>query len=284
VGRPHSTSVPLLAGSIAERLAQIPSVWAVVLGGSHGTETADLGSDVDLYVYAEEEPSLASRLDLARAFSRPAWVGCTAFGPGDEWPTIGSQPAVDLIYWTPAWIEEQLARVLDRYEASVGYSTCFWHTVRQSVPLFDRDGWFERLQGRANCAFPDGLRVAIIAKNFPLLRETPFSFLHQLKSAARRGDMVSIQHRSAALLASYFDVLFALNALPHPGEKRLVEYAKAHCISVPANFEASVANFVRAAASAPTDTEVISVTQVLLDGLEGLLTAEDKALLPACSS
>jgi hypothetical protein len=172
--------------------------------------------------------------------------------------------------------------VLDRYEASVGHSTCFWHAVRQSVPLFDRDGWFERLQARANCGFPDGLRAAIIAKNFPLLRETPFSFLHQLESAVRRGDTVSIQRRGAALLASYFDVLFALNALPHPGEKRLVEYAKAHCTSVPTDFETSVTNFVRAAANA-TDTEVISVTQVLLDGLEDLLTGEYVRLLPGSS-
>lgn len=272
----------MLAGPIAQRLSKIASVWAVALGGSHSTDTADVRSDLDLYVYAEEEPSLSLRSDLARAFNRPAWLGCTAFGPGDEWPAIGSQPAVDLIYWTPAWIEEQLARVLDRYEASVGYTTCFWHTVRHSVPLFDRNDWFERLQRRADRMFPDGLRAAIIAKNFPLLRETPFSFLHQLESAAHRGDTVSIQYRSAALLASYFDVLFALNALPHPGEKRLVEYAKTHCTLVPANFEASVANFIRAA-SAPTEMELLSVTHVLLDGLEYLLTAEDKALLPACS-
>jgi hypothetical protein len=37
--------------------------------------------------------------------------------------------------------------------------------------------------------------------------------------------MVAINHRLAALRASAFDVLFALNRVPHPGEKRLLALA-----------------------------------------------------------
>ena len=144
------TSGPSVAAAIAEWLATAPSVRAVVLGGSHATGSTDAGSEIDLDVYSDEEPSLGLRRDLARALGRPAWVGCKAFGPGDEWPGHENHAAVDLMYWTPAWIEEQLARVLDRHEASVGYSTCFWHTIRTSVPLVDRDGWFGRLQARAS--------------------------------------------------------------------------------------------------------------------------------------
>ena len=46
-------------------------------------------------------------------------------------------------------------------------------------------------------------------------------------------DRVSLNHRIAALLASYFDVIFALNRVLHPGEKRLIEWAQAHCAHLP---------------------------------------------------
>lgn len=49
--------------------------------------------------------------------------------------------------------------------------------------------------------------------------------------------MVSVNHRVAAFLESYFDIVFALNNLTHPGEKRMVQYAKEHARILPFRFE-----------------------------------------------
>jgi Nucleotidyltransferase domain len=265
--------LPPLAAAVAARFADLPGVAAVALGGSTAGGAADGGSDLDLYVYARETPPLPVRAAIARAFGRPAQVGLTFFEPGDEWPATADQPAVDLMYRTPAWIEDQLHRTLTRHEAAVGCSTCLWANVRGSRPLFDRDGWYARLQRFAARPYPEGLRRVIVAKNHPLLRATAFSYLHQLEAAVRRGDAVGVQHRSTALLASYFDVLFAANRVPHPGEKRLLERTRRLCGRVPPAFEEDVTAFLRAAGTVPPGADVLAAAHALVDGLDGLLAA-----------
>ena len=49
--------------------------------------------------------------------------------------------------------------------------------------------------------------------------------------------LIGINHRTAAFMESYFDILFALNEKTHPGEKRLIPLAKAHCPILPRDFE-----------------------------------------------
>ena len=63
------------------------------------------------------------------------------------------------------------------------------------------------------------------------------SFDKQIKKAIDRNDFVSVNHRTAAFVASYFDVIFAVNRLTHPGEKRLVKICKERCEIIPKDFE-----------------------------------------------
>ncbi|MCP4639989.1 MAG: DUF4037 domain-containing protein, partial [bacterium] len=186
---------------------------AVALGGSLACGTADAGSDVDLYVYLRGELDVSVRAGIAMEGGERVEVDNRFWEPGDEWMDVQTGVHVDVMFRAVEWIEDQLDRVMRRCEACVGYSTCLWHNVASSRALYDRAGWFRALQQDAGQAYPEDLRRAIIAKNHPILWRTASSYKYQLEGAIARGDMVSVNHRAAALLASYFDVLFAVNRL-----------------------------------------------------------------------
>ena len=276
-----------LAEAVAARFAAVPEVAAVAIAGSRlagpvlGVRIAP-DADLDLYVYAERPVPLAARAEIAREFAGDDGaieLDNRFWEPGDEWRDARTGLWVDLMYRTPAWIEGELARVLDRHEASHGYTTSFWHNVRHSRPLFDRDGWYAGLQAGADRPYPEGLRRAIVASNAPLLRRVRSAFLHQLDGALRRGDPVAVNHRLAALLASFFDVLFALNRQPHPGEKRLLAYAEALCPRRPVDLAKRVAQLCALGASPAPDTALIAAADALIADLEELLV-EDGLLTP----
>lgn len=241
------------------------------MAGSRRSEFGDAESDVDLYVYVTEDIPLDARASIAAGSPR-AEIGNATWEPGDEWIDAATGTSVDVMYRHVRWIEEQIDRVLVQHQASVGYSTCFWYNVLHSEKLYDRDGWFAGLQNAANCPYPAELSRAIIAKNYPLLRRNQSSYLHQIELAVKRADTVSVNHRVAAFLASYFDVLFAVNELPHPGEKRVLQHARASCTKVPAEMERQVAELVASVGNA--GDQVAGKANVLVDGLEELLARE----------
>jgi hypothetical protein len=273
----NETVTQTLLEEIAAEFSSLPEVRALVLSGSKGGRFSDAGSDIDLYVYAESEPPEAWRSGLASKFGTHASIGNRFWETGDEWIASRTGTVVDIMYRSPAWIEEQLERVLLRHQASVGYSTCFVHNVLHSKLLIDRDGWFASLQAKAAQPYPEALRRAVVAKNHPVLRGLISSYRHQIALALARKDHVSVNHRITALLASYFDILFAVNRLPHPGEKRLVAYVLAACPKYPPEFEKQVDVLLQAAA--PTGSaDLPGSIDLLLDGLDDLLIAE--GLLP----
>jgi predicted nucleotidyltransferase len=263
-----------LAQATANRYAKFEEVEAVALSGSRTAEQDDVFSDIDLYVYTRAPLTLEQRAQLT-ADSPRAEVGNTFWEPGDEWRDLATAISLDVMFRDQRWIEEQLDRVLVHHQASVGYSTCFWFNVLHSEPLFDRSGWFRTLQARARTPYPNALKTAIIAKNLPILRSNMSSYVHQIELAIERKDQVSVNHRVTVLLASYFDILFAVNELPHPGEKRLVQYVEAHCSKQPQRMRQEVEALL---SSLPrVDTTIVTLATQLVVNLEDLLLAEDRS-------
>ena len=176
----------------------------------------------------------------------------------------------DLIYRHLDWVYHEIENVWRKHNAKLGYTTCFLDNIRNSKILFDRSEEFRRILDELSEPYPAELCDNIIAKNYPMLRRgCAMSYFEQIELAVKRGDLVSQNHKTTALLASYFDILFALNKQTHPGEKNLVAYAKKLCRKLPKDFESDVA---KAITSVGTD-ELLPSLNKLLDELDVLLKA-----------
>lgn len=269
-----------LAHRIAGQFALLPQVVASALGGSQ-VSTPDAHSDIDLYVLTRAEIPLAERKRIVQQTggSTQASLGLTYWGPGDEWFDAATGIEVDVVYFDAPWLAGELGRLLHQRQPGLGYSTCLWHTVRSAQALYDPNGWFAALQEASRRPYPEELRHNIVAFNHPVLRGVIPAYATQVQKAAKRGDLVGVNHRLAALLASYFDIIFAVNRVLHPGEKRLVAKALAHCASLPAGMAADVEATLRAAAD--PEVELMARITELLDHLDVWLEAAGFALPPS---
>lgn len=259
------------AEELAAQFAALPEVVAIALSGSVASGAADSGSDVDVCLYTAAELSPTARailVEQARGSTR-ADLGLPYWGGVNVWVDEEKGTTFDLSVFEAAWMESQVARVMDEHQPALGYSTCFCRTVAQSRVLHDPGRWFAALQTRSRGDYPEPLRRNIIAHNHPVLRRIITSYFHQIEAALRRQDAVSIHHRLAGLVASYFDILFALNRVLHPGEKRLLAFAQRECALVPAAMGDDLTSVLAAAGTA--HGELLHHLSRLLDRLDDLL-------------
>lgn len=222
---------------IITEFAKLPQVEAILLGGSKSTLHAEKDSDWDLYIYLTASLPIAKRFEIAKKFSDHFEINNLFWEPGDEWVLRNQNESIDIMFRSYHWIKEQLTSVVDRHEARIGYTTCFWFNLINSKILFDRRGRYKKLQIKYNVPYPNELKLNIVYKNYPILRQNISSYYKQIEKAIKRHDLVSINHRVSALLASYFDIVLAVNELPHPGEKRLVFYILNEAAMFPLNFK-----------------------------------------------
>lgn len=93
-------------------------------------------------------------------------------------------------------------------------------------------------------------------------------YFEQIQAAISRDDIVSVNHRVAAFLASYYDILFAVNRRYHPGEKRLLQYGNELEI-IPENAMANVQRLCQLAGRA--DESILTLLAEMLQTLDNWL-------------
>ncbi len=234
---------------IADKLAQLEEVECVMLAGSQTDGTVDDESDYDLYVYTNKELSVERRKEVLDEFLIYCEYNNTFWETEDDGILKDTTETVELIYRNFDFIESEYQRLFTKFTAYTGYSTCIWSNIAKSHVLFDRNGkGSEYISRFKSQKYPVDLKNNIILKNIPLLIGTIPSYYGQIEKAIIRNDLVSVNHRVAAFLASYFDILLAINELPHPGEKKLLKFVGKNCSIVPENWKKDIKNILKYAA------------------------------------
>lgn len=258
----------MILNDIAAEFSKLKSVNSVVLSGSKTSLINDDMSDYDVYVYSSEPIPLEIREKIIKTFTDRYIVGNTFFEDGDELYITKPKMSVDIMYRSLDWAYREMNSVWSKHNARLGYTTAFIHNLKTSKILFDRNYEFERIIEELKLPYPEELKQSIIDKNYPMLRTLDGApYYKQIELAVKRDDIVSQNHRTAALLASYFDILFAFNEQTHPGEKKLIQYAKKYCQKLPNDFEQDVTTVVKSVGS----PQILSALTKLLDELDVFL-------------
>lgn len=245
-----------LAHQLFAQLQELPQVEAIALGGSRASGLHDARSDYDVYLYCTAPIDEEARRALLARYCTVMEIG-NHYWEYEDNCTFRDGVDLDLLHRDLDGFAADVRRVVEGHEASLGYTTCMWHNLRTCKVVFDRHSRLEALQRRFDVPYPDALRDAIIHANMSLLHGALPAYDAQIHKAASRGDLVSVNHRVAAFLASYFDVLFAINGMTHPGEKRQLGIAERDCRVLPEDFRSS---FDTLFASMFTDTAKLDST------------------------
>ena len=251
-----------------EELAVLPQVEAIALGGSRAGTAFDEKSDYDVYLYCTGEIADDVRNTILKKYCSYIELGNSYWEKEDNC-TLKNGIDIDILYRNLDDIAEQVASAVERYNAYNGYTTCMWHNIKTCKIVFDRNGRLVQVQKRFDVPYPEELRQNIIARNMNLLHGTMPAYDGQIAKAVKRNDKVSITHRTAAFLESYFDVLFAYNRLTHPGEKRLVALCKCDCKVLPRDFEDNLNELFSVMFSDPYKIE--SVLMSIVGNLKDML-------------
>lgn len=225
---------------IVNQYKKLPEVDSIGISGSAVAKTDDNKSDYDIYIYGKTEPPADKRKSIAEKYAERMEIDNHFFETGDTYTLKETGKPFDIMYRYPNFIEQNIKWVWEGCNASLGYTTCFIDNIKKTEIFYDKNGWLKKVKESVNTPYPEKLAENIIKKNFAYLKDAMFSFRDQIALAVERQDFVSINHRCAAFLASYFDTIFAKNRILNPGEKKLVSFAINNCKILPENFESDV--------------------------------------------
>lgn len=257
---------------LVKEFSKLEQVEGILLAGSHATKTNDKESDYDIYIYTNKQIPLEIRKEITDKFCSYMELNNTFWEAEDDGILKENNIPIEIIYRDLEWIDSSLNRTLIKCEADIGYTTCFWSNFINSVILYDKKNELKELQKKYKIYYPKQLKENIIKKNYPLLMKQMPAYYNQIEKALKRMDFISVNHRIAALFASYFDIIFAINEVPHPGEKKLIKIIKDNNLKTPKDMEKNIEAILKIASD--NNTDILLEIKRLVSNLDILLCNE----------
>lgn len=251
-----------------QSFAELSEITAIALGGSRASTEYDDKSDYDLYVYCAKLPDEKVRKAILEKSCSYMEMG-NAFWELEDDCTLRDGIDIDILYRSMDNFRDGLISVVEQGTAYNGYTTCMWHNLLNCRILYDKKGELQAMKDRFNVAYPTQLKKNIINRNRKLLHGYLPSYDAQIRKAVFRNDVVAINHRVAAFMESYFDIIFALNEMTHPGEKRMVELALKNARKLPSDFEKHIGKLYRCLFS--NSDEALIILAEMIENLEDIM-------------
>ena len=233
-----------MINKLIEELKLLPQIEAIAIGGSRATNNYDAKSDYDVYLYCKSSINEDIRKKILSKYCKYMEIG-NHFWELEDNCTFNDGIDIDILYRNIDNFNKQLNYVVFEHNSYNGYTTCMWHNLLTCKIVYDKDNRLTELKNKYNISYPNELKKNIIENNVRLLRDNLPSYNIQIKKALEREDIISISHRSAAFMESYFDIIWAINELTHPGEKRLIDLCLKHCKILPNNFEKNLKKYFK---------------------------------------
>lgn len=209
--------------SLLDELKQLSAIEAIVLGGSRGKQQGDTLSDYDIYVYTTTTIPVETRKKIIDPYVSLMEYNHTFFETEDD-GILNNGIGIEFIYRNLNDFKQMMENLFE-LKVNRGYSTCFLDNLLTTKIIFDRTGSYKALQQMYRFKDKRKIYQTVVNQNIPLLYGTQPCYYDQIVKAVKRQDLVAVNHRLTEYLSLFFDTLFAINQVNHPGEKRMLEKA-----------------------------------------------------------
>lgn len=219
------------------------SEYGIALGGAHAKGVADAESDLDLYLFARKVLSAAERSQLCEQFDGIDRIS----GWGEASPFV--QGGTDFYYRglkVECWLRnsDYVANIIAECQQGIVrhslvtwtvmgfYNYCTLSDLHHMQPIDDPAGLLARWQAEV-AEYPALLRQAIITSCLRAAQFWPDNFHY--RTAVARADTIYVTGIVQQVVHHLIQVVFALNCVYFPGDKKLAA-AIAHLPIQPERF------------------------------------------------